>query len=346
MKHRAVVPVVLALAGLFAGCGSEPAATEPDAATDGSVDVGPSTDTGQPTTDVGDDLTNPVDGPLLDVPANRDAMPDTTTALDVPVVRDAPRDLPADGPWDPHSGRPPHAKGIWIWYFTYTGYTAAQLATRCQAMGVGYVLIKSGQDGSYWDTRYNAASVREFTSRGLQVFAWPYVTPRAIAASVTAIAQAARVPGTSGVILDVEIEFEGSYASQAQTLCQGIRSAVPGVFLGYTSFGWVGYHGTLPFATFDRYCGDVFMPQVYWSDRGVAWRAGYDQALSMIHSAGLHAPVWTIESNDDIYHGGAPTTADLNAYFDTAGPFTSLWEWPASGLAAKVTQLSSLHWAN
>ena len=107
------------------------------------------------------------------------------------------------------------------------------------------------------------------------------------------------------------------------------------------------YSTTLvPFATFDRYCGDVFMPQVYWSDRGVAWRAGYDQALSMIHSAGLHAPVWTIESNDDIYHGGAPTTADLNAYFDTAGPFTSLWEWPASGLAAKVTQLSSLHWAN
>jgi len=75
------------------------------------------------------------------------------------------------------------------------------------------------------------------------------VTPSDIAGAIDAAVQAAQVPGTAGVILDVEAEFEGSHAAAAQQLCEGIRSRVPGVFLGYTSFGWVGYHGTFPFET-------------------------------------------------------------------------------------------------
>src|SRR6266481_10206670 len=74
-------------------------------------------------------------------------------------------------------GYQPPAKGLWIWYFGYTGLTAAQAAQAAKDAGVGYVLIKSGQDASYWDTRYNAASVAEFTSRGLKVFAGAYMTP-------------------------------------------------------------------------------------------------------------------------------------------------------------------------
>src|SRR5262249_32705154 len=142
-------------------------------------------------------------------------------------------------------------KGLWIWYFTYTGLTAAEAADRALADGINYVLIKSGQDASFWTSRYNAATVAEFTSRGIHVFAWPYVTPSNIPGSIDAIAQAAQVPGTDGLVLDVEIEFEGNFTAQAKQLCQGIRSAVPGVWLGYTSFGWVGYHDTLPFPTFD-----------------------------------------------------------------------------------------------
>src|SRR5919198_3104661 len=74
-------------------------------------------------------------------------------------------------------GWQPAAKGLWIWYFGYTGLTAAQAAQAAKDAGVGYVLIKSGQDARYWDTRYNAASVAEFTSRGMKVFAWAYMTP-------------------------------------------------------------------------------------------------------------------------------------------------------------------------
>jgi hypothetical protein len=244
------------------------------------------------------------------------------------------------------NGWTPASKGLWIWYFGYTGYSAAQVAAKAQADGIGYVLIKSGQDGSFWDTRYNAATLAEFTSRGIKVFAWPYVTPNNITGSIDAVARAAAVPGTSGVVLDVEIEFEGNYATQARTLCQGIRAKVPGVWLGYTSFGWVGYHGTFPYKTFDQYCGDAFFPQVYWSDRGVSWSFGLNQAKDQIAAAGLHAPVWMIQSNDNTPSGNAPSTADLNAFYSASGTFASLWEFPSSGSAAKVTQLADLRWAN
>jgi hypothetical protein len=254
------------------------------------------------------------------------------------IVADA-----APGAWTPPS------KGLWIWTFTYTGLTPAQAATRAHSDGISYVLIKSGQDGSYYSANYNQSVTGEFTSRGIKVFAWPYVTPADIPGAITAIKTAAEVPGTSGIILDVEIEFETDTngAADATALCDGIRAQAPtGMFLGYTSFGWVGFHGGFPYQAFDQHCGDAFFPQVYWSDRGVDWKTGYDQAISMLASSGLKAPVWIIQSNDDTPSGGAPTTADLNSFFDAAGPYTSLWELPASGESAKLVQLDSLHWRN
>jgi hypothetical protein len=134
-----------------------------------------------------------------------------------------------------------------------------------------------------------------------------------------------------------------------KTLCDGIRAQVPGIWLGYTSFGWVGYHTAFPYTAFDTYCGDSAWPQVYSSDRGVSWNgaSGLSQAISMYKAAGLKAPMWPIQSNDDIYNtSSSPTTADLNGFFTQAGPYSSLWEFPAAGLTTKLNQLSALDWKN
>jgi hypothetical protein len=245
----------------------------------------------------------------------------------------------------------PSAKGLWIWYFDYLGMTAAEAAAKAQADGVGYVLIKSGQDGTFWSTRYTAAAVKEFTSRGMRVLAWPYITPAGGAGAIAAAVEAAQIPGTDGLVLDVEIEWEqgGDHSADAKALCQGIRAKVPGVWLGYTSFGWVGYHTGFPFKAFDTDCGDSAWPQVYYSDRGVTWDGpnGLSQAISMYSAAGLKAPFWPIQSNDDIYKTtSGPTTADLNAFFAKAGPYSSLWEFPAAGLTTKLNQLGALDWKN
>ena len=211
------------------------------------------------------------------------------------------------------------------------------------------MLIKSGQDANFYDVRFNAASVAEFTSRGIAVLAWPYITPAGGTAAADAAARALTVPGVSGLVLDVEAEWESGDNSQAATdLCTRIREkAGAGAFVGYTSFGWVGYHAPFPFHEFETGgCGSAFFPQVYWSDRGVTWTHGYDQAVQMIAAAGLTAPVWIIQSNDDGPGGGAPSTPDLVSFFDKAGPYSSLWEYPAKGLAAKVAQLGALAWGN
>ena len=105
-----------------------------------------------------------------DVGGDGDASPDATP--DAPGGDSKP---PVDaGPFDP-SKWIPTGKGLWIWYWDYTGLTPAAAATKAKEAGVGWVLIKSGQDGSFWNTRFNVDSVKEFTSRGMRVFAWPYM---------------------------------------------------------------------------------------------------------------------------------------------------------------------------
>ncbi len=245
-------------------------------------------------------------------------------------------------------GKAPSGKGLWIWYWGYIGKTPAQAAQEAKKDGVGYVLIKSGENGNFWSDRLNAASVAEFTSRGMLVYAWPYMKPWGGVAAEDAAARAASVPGVSGVILDVEIEFGGGgHGVEATALCQGIRRKAPGIFLGYSSFGWVGYHTDFPYREFDKDCGDAFLPQVYWSDRQVTWEFGYYQAKQMLDAAGLQAPVWMAQSNDDGINGGPPPTVDgLNAFFDQAGPYSSLWEFPEASRIAKLNQLPLLHFGN
>ena len=224
--------------------------------------------------------------------------------------------------------------------------TPEQAAERAQALGVSYVLIKSGQDGDFWGTRYTAAAVASFTSRGMHVFAWPYVTPANVTAAAAAAVAAAKIPGTDGVVLDVEVEFDKSasadHAAAAAQLCDAIRTGASHVFLGYTSFGWVGYHSDFPFSAFDQHCGDAFFPQVYWSDFGTTWSNGYATAVAGITKAKLSAPLWMVQSNDS-GKNGAPSSTDLNAFFAQAGPRTSLWAL-TSAATSQYTQLPSLAW--
>lgn len=245
----------------------------------------------------------------------------------------------------------PPSKGLWIWHWDYIGKTAQEAAQVAFDLGVSYVLIKSGQDASQWSDRYNATTVGEFTKRGIRVLAWPYITTNDIPGSIDAAVEAALVPGTDGLVLDVEIEWEqgGDYSAQAEALCKGIRAGAPDTFLAYSSWGWVGYHGGFPFTAFDTYCGDAYFAQVYFSDRGVTWDGskGLPQALQMYEDEGLKAPLWVAISNDDVSPTtNGPATLDLNDALDAAGPRTSLWEFPGKSWPEKVDQLYQLHWDN
>lgn len=259
--------------------------------------------------------------------------------------------------WIPQSNAVPSGKGVWIWHFQYTGLSASQTADLCVKYKIGYVLLKSGNGSSYWgasrnknlNSRFNEEVVKEFTSRGIQVIAWHYVYTNKIKEQVRAIIEGASVPGVSGMILDAEDEFEHNSGTEARALCDGIREKMPNLFLGYTSFGWVGSHHEFPYTEFDQYCGDAFMPQIYWGDRkGGDPQKSYRQASAMIRTAKLHAPVWMVQSNGD--SDGIPkrmvSTLKLNTFFSMAGPFSSLWQWPHRKVPKKLAQFAELHLSN
>ena len=234
----------------------------------------------------------------------------------------------------------PKGKGVWVWMFNTTAPSPQQTAIEAQALGVGFVLIKSGQDTSWYQNNFNDGIVAEFVSRGIKVFGWPYVTAGNIGQKADVIAQQARVKGVSGIILDVEGEFVGA-PGDASALCDGIRQRVPGVFLGYTSYGWVDYHLNFPYAQFDAHCGDAFLPQTYWDEWNTGPVGGLMKGREAYAAHGWHAPVWPVQ---DDYNGAS--VQGMNQYFDAAGPRASLWRWPNPADAAIRNTFGQLHWAN
>jgi hypothetical protein len=206
------------------------------------------------------------------------------------------------------------------------------------------VLVKSGEDTSAYTTNFSASNVAEFTSRGIEVYGWPYVRPGNIAAKVAAAVKSMNVPGVTGLVLDVEGEWEsttGAHDADAIALCDGIRAGAPGKFLGYTTFGWVGYHTDFPFAQFDQHCGDAFLPQTYWDEWSTGPVGGLNKAVQGAATLGLSAPIWAIQDN----YGGA-TVADMNTFFDAAGARSSLWRYPNPSDTSLLAALGQLHWTN
>lgn len=233
----------------------------------------------------------------------------------------------------------PLGKGIWIWTFDQNGPSVKDAVALAEQVGIGFVLIKSGEDTTSY-SQFTLKNVAPFVARGIEVYGWPYVRPGNLDAKAAAIAAQASVPGTSGIILDVETEFVG-HASDATALCRGIRQRVPRVFLGYTTFGWVDYHLDFPYAQFDQQCGDAFLPQSYWDLWTTGPTGGLMKGREDYRKHGWTAPVWPIQDNYD----GA-TVDGLNAFFDAAGPRASLWRWPNPGDLARLPPLDQLDWAN
>ena len=231
-------------------------------------------------------------------------------------------------------------KGVWVWMFGSSAPSAAEVAASCAQLGVGFVLIKSGEDDAAYRTNFSAANVAEFTSRGIEVYGWPYVRPGNLAAKIQAAVEQINVPGVTGLVIDAEGEFV-AHDADAVALCDGIRAGAPGKFLGYTTFGWVAYHTDFPYQAFDAHCGDAFLPQTYWDEWTTGPVGGYQKAVDGAAQLGLTAPIWAIQ--DD--YGGA-SAADMNAFFAAAGPRASVWRWPSPGDTQIAARLAQLDWAN
>jgi len=242
--------------------------------------------------------------------------------------------------------------GAWIWTIAATGKSASEVAQEAKDLGIDFVLLKSGDSGSFWPEKFNQQIVDEFTSRGIDLYAWYWVVPWNIDAQVKSIKKTLEIKGVKGIILDAEKDFKSpekykketvskkfpngkdppeflsfdERAFRAQELCTKIRQEVKGAFIGFSSYGLVSNHKSLPWKAFDEYCGDAHLPQVYW----VYWGGkkgtpdgSVDVALEQIKKMGLKAPVWPAQSSEK-----NPSAEDMNKFFEAAGNMASIWYWP------------------
>lgn len=243
-------------------------------------------------------------------------------------------------------------KGLWIWDMNTPtnprppGHAPdpQTIANTCASLGIGFVLIKSGEDDAYWDWNFSAATIKPFLDKNIEVYAWPYVRPGnarfgTTQSHVDAALKAATIPGVKGIILDVEEEFKRTYShpgdpphdphqtygADATALCKGIRAGLPkNVILGYSTFGWIYLNTSFPFKEFDADCGDAFLPQTYYVVwQNVAPQKAYDIGCGGAKGMGLSAPCWAAQDNCE--STAQESTQNLIDFFNIAGPRATIW---------------------
>lgn len=226
-----------------------------------------------------------------------------------------------------------HRRGLWIWELGKNAPLAPRAAELAQSWGVHRVFIKAsnGNLGPRWAKNASPENIAAFSERGIEVWLFGYFYSPDIADAdgrtwgtideqVKVMLAAAKAPGVTGVIVDAEEEFKDRSA-EAKELCVKLRAGLKGKKLGYTTFGWLKPNKKFPFATFDRYCGDVFLPQVYWA---FGWPGGIDGSLGRLRddltAMKLKAPVWEVQSNEK-----DPSAASLADFFEKTSSDASIF---------------------
>ena len=228
---------------------------------------------------------------------------------------------------------PRFRRGVWLWEFGKRGPSAERSAELLAEAGVQRVFIKgtNGPASPRWQENAKPANLELFTKRGMEVWIFGYVygegvadqdgkTWGTIAEQVKALVDVSKPDAVTGVIVDAEEEFKGK-PEQAAQLCTQLRAGLPGKRIGYTTFGWLKPNKKFPYAAFDRHCGDVFMPQVYYA---FGWPGGVRESLERmqqdVRELGLLAPLWPIQSNEK-----NPSIEDQELFFELAGPNASVF---------------------
>jgi hypothetical protein len=154
---------------------------------------------------------------------------------------------------------------------------------RLKAQGLSHVLVKAG-DGPYRWGQYNAALVEACHDRELRCVPWVYAygdNPGAEAQVAIGVAQV----GGDGLVLDVEYEYVGQFASARQYV-DLLRRNLPDTFIGYApdfriafanrwpAGGWQPQNEPWPWETFNEL--DAVIPQLYWTDFAQPWMRTMD----------------------------------------------------------------------
>lgn len=170
--------------------------------------------------------------------------------------------------------------GMWIWYVSKAGGSAARIAQKAKRRGIEVVLIKSGDAGSMW-SQFSASLVSQLKARGLKVCGWQFVYGRKPKAEAR-VGAATAARGADCLVIDAEGHYEGRYP-QASTYMRALRNRVGADYpLGLSSFPYTDYHPAFPYSVFLGPGGAQYnLPQLYWKAIG-----------DRVDEAFVHTYVW------------------------------------------------------
>jgi len=166
---------------------------------------------------------------------------------------------------------PLQGKGYFIWKIPYCekGDVKAIAELAVQA-GLSHILIKIS-DGivDYNVDRPNKidlvpALVQELRLRNIAVWGWQYVYGYSPTGEADKVVQRVQKLNLDGLIVNAEAEFKVPGMDKAAWVyMKRVRTALPELPIGLSSFRYPSLHRQFPFRHFLEFC-DFNMPQVYW----------------------------------------------------------------------------------
>jgi murein DD-endopeptidase MepM/ murein hydrolase activator NlpD len=254
-------------------------------------------------------------------------------------------------------------KGYYVWradkVLSRPGMQTPQAAAeRAKAAGIEHVIVKiaDGED-SYPLTRTDgegrkeqatAALIEALREAGIVVWGWAFVYGQEVDPEKQAkiLAQRARQFEMKGLVVNAEDIGDRRWsvsggATRARTYMGVLKqelSDIRGLVLGLSSYRYLNYHPSFPFAAFMEDC-DIAMPQVYWVARGEGdaitnLRRSYEQYKERFPNK-LFIPTGaaygeTYGSSDDRYFWSA-SPLQIQRFLDQARamglPAVTFWSW-------------------
>lgn len=227
-------------------------------------------------------------------------------------------------------------KGFFTWKIpNCEGGVAAAIAAQAKSADLTHVLVKIA-DGTYSynlekDSRKDLlpAVVQALHEQGIQAWGWHYVYGNNPLGEANKAIQRIQELGVDGYVIDAEEEYKlPGRKEAARRFMNQLRTAMPSLPIGLSSYRYPSYHPQLPWKEFLEQC-DFNMPQVYWMKA----HNPAEQLKRCVREFQAMAPSRPIVATGAAFRqfGWAPTAAEILEFLQAVRSLNlsgaNFWEW-------------------
>lgn len=247
-------------------------------------------------------------------------------------------------------------KGMYLWKVAdCEGGNPAAIAATARSAGLSHVLIKIANGifpyNIQGQTQVDQAApvVQSLRGAGVEPWGWHYVYGNDPVNEARIAIRRIRELNLAGYVINAEAEYkQPGKKNAARTFMNSLRSALPNLPIGLSSYRYPSYHTQLPWQEFLEKC-DFNMPQVYWLHAHNP-ATQLQQSLRQFQSM---SPFRTIVPTGAAFaeHGWKPSPGEVQQFMQAAQSLNlaavNFWSWDnARSRLPEVWQvISEYDWA-